>query len=190
MAEEKKRRKKKAYLNDFEKEKSGEYIYKGNTYVWEEREEQQKKRRRLLLICACLTQLFLIAAGCVTAPGTGNCIYVLIPYVVSLISGVTVLWGVVRLIGSGSVLREYVHKATAGQIPGRAVIAAAGSAVTVMGELLYVILNGAEEKLSGFLIYLFLMTSSGVLSVLIWKNVTKIPWKRNAGNEKSNKKQY
>ena len=146
MAEKKTEKKKnrRAYLESFQKNQEGNYEYRGELYAWQGTE--QERRRELAKLWGLCTVLMgsLAAAGSVEAPGSINCAYVILPYVVNLIAGISVCWGLCRLSAGGNPVRAYVWKASGGQIPGRAIFACICSGVSLAGEL--ILLSGMVWK--------------------------------------------
>lgn len=170
MEEERKyvRRGRRAYLDDFRRTVTGEYIYIGDTYVFQ---GQAQCRRKGLLRWGLLAAGMAAAAvvgGCVHAPGTANCAYIMLPYVVALLAAWSVLWGFARLAKGGDPLRSYVYDATIRQFRLRTILTAVGAAGAIVGELCYVILHGTMGMVPGMLIFLAAEAAVLVLA-LLWR---------------------
>ena len=93
MAEEKKRRGRRAYLEDFQKTATGEYVYTGKLHYYE---TQGLERRQALLRLWLLTGAIaaaVVVSGCVPAAGMSNTFYVLLPYAGALLSAASVYGG-------------------------------------------------------------------------------------------------
>lgn len=178
--EEEKKRKRKAYLDSFQKDNNGKYVYKGDMYVFQPQERELRREMARLWGLALVMISAQIIAGCVDAPGTGRSFYVLIPYMISLIAGISVCWGLGRMTEGGSSLRAYVYEATVPQIPGRSVFTAVCAGVAVLGELTYVFKNGIEEKLPGFLIFLVLEVAALFAALLIKRQILLMKWEKKA----------
>lgn len=101
--EEEKKRKRKAYLDSFQKDNNGKYVYKGDMYVFQPQERELRREMARLWGLALVMISAQIIAGCVDAPGTGRSFYVLIPYMISLIAGISVCWGLGRMTEGGAV---------------------------------------------------------------------------------------
>lgn len=173
---EKKYKGRKAYLNDFKLNDKGEYNYEGILYGWAGEEEAYKSTLRILWILGILQTAALLAAGFVEAPGIMNSFYVVLPYAISLVAGVSVLWGIGRLTAGKHPLRAYIYKASVGALPMRTVIVMVSAAIACAGELYYLIANGSEGKLSLIILYLILELIPVASSVLIFIKVQKMPW--------------
>ena len=161
-----------AYLNDFHQTLSGEFVYEGALYTF----EGTPRQRRMLYLRLAALGLVMSAAGvvcgCIYAPGTLNCFYILIPYIISLMASVSLLWGLARLAWAGSPLRAYIYQATMDQFPVRTTLAAITSGAAIVGEVVYVCLHGAGELAAGMAV--FLLCQGLVLAgALLWRRLTE-----------------
>lgn len=176
--EEQKGRKRRAYLNSFQKDSNGKYVYEGDLYIFEPQGKGLRQELTRLWVLAAGMMAAFLAAGCVPAPGTGNCFYVLIPYMISVILGISVCWGLGRMTAGGSELRAYVYEATAAQLPVRAGFAAFFAGAALVGELVYLFKNGTEGKLAGCVLFLVLEAFAGVVTLIIKKQISQMQWKK------------
>lgn len=161
-----------AYLDDFHRSLSGEYIYYGVTYTFEGTRKQRFHLYYKLLCLSLVMSAAGLVTGCIRAPGALNCFYVLGPYLVSFMASASLIWGLCRLWQGGSPLREYVYKATLDQFRNRGILTAVSAGCAVAGEILYVILNGNENLVSGMI--LFLICQALVLaSSILWVHLTE-----------------
>ncbi|MBR5114158.1 MAG: hypothetical protein IK101_02575 [Oscillospiraceae bacterium] len=145
--EKKKSRGRRAYLDDFRRSASGEYIYTGAYYSRSGGYSRREHLARLWPAGAVLIAAA-VARGCIPvagmAGGTLHSLYVLIPYLCELICAVSVVWALVRLSANPEPLREYVHSATAAILPLRSAFAAAFAAAAFVGEAVFFAIHGAE----------------------------------------------
>lgn len=175
---EKKRKGRKAYLEDFHRDEKGDYVYKGEFYRWQG-EDNELRRGRIWLWVLCAGMIAAIAAaGCVEAPGTVNCVYILLPYTINFVAGISVCWGLYRLTAGGDPMRAYIYKASVEQIPARAVCTGIGAGAAVIGELIFVCRNGLGGKAAGFVLFLLLETAVLAAAVLTWRCVKKMKWNK------------
>lgn len=172
---EKQRRGCRAYLNDIKINENGEYVYQGTYYIWN---EEKKSRRRVLgeLWVSCIVMLAAaVGAGCLPAPGVGNCAYVLLPYVAEVMAAVSVCWALARLSAGGNPLREYVYLATVDKLPGRVVLTAVFAGAAAVGEGIYVIKNGIQGKIGIIVLFIFLeiaaLAAAGSMRFLVSANI-------------------
>lgn len=176
---EKKRKKRRAYLDAFQKDEKGKYEYKGELYRYRGGEKGLHRELMHLWILCLGMMAVLIAAGCTAAPGAVNCAYVLIPYTVNFMTGISVCWGLYRLTAGGHPLRAYIYQASVAQVPGRAAGTATGAGAAIAGEVVFVIRNGMEDKMTGFIFFLFLEGTAMLLALLIRKRMGQMSWDRN-----------
>ena len=102
MAEKNKKKKgRRAYLDDFQTTVSGEMIYCGAYYGFQGGDRARRRFLLKLAAASAVAAVFSVLSGCVPAPGTLNCFYVLLPLLGSILSAVSVLWAVIRLIAGG-----------------------------------------------------------------------------------------
>ena len=80
MAEEKKRRGRRAHLNDFYRDVSGNYIYTGTCYVCTAAPQERTALLRRLWLLAAVMVVSVVTGGCIPAPGMGGSFYLLLPY--------------------------------------------------------------------------------------------------------------
>ncbi len=158
---EKRKRGSRAYLDAFQKDREGNYIYTGKLYIWQG--EESALRRRIVIAGALSAgMLFLAAAAlCVDAPGTTGCVYVLFPAVLALPGSISVCWGVARLWAGGTSMREYVYQATMEKVPGRAAATGAMAAAAILGESIYLLKNGTGGR--GTWAFLFVLCQACLL---------------------------
>lgn len=184
MAEKNKKKKgRRAYLDDFQTTVSGEMIYCGAYYGFQGGDRARRRFLLKLAAASAVAAVFSVLSGCVSAPGTLNCFYVLLPLLGSILSAVSVLWAAIRLISGGEALREYVYTATVGEFPLRTALTVGFAGLSILCELLYLILNGAEGKIPGLLLFLI---SQGIvlLSALFCrKTAGAAKWKRLENSE-------
>ena len=169
---EKPKKGRRAYLNDFHRTLSGEYVYQGVTYTFEGNKKQRLHLYYKLLAISVVLAAAGIVSGCISAPGTLNCFYVLLPYMISFMTSLSLIWGLCRLWAGGSPLREYIYQATMDQFQPRGTLTAVSAGCAVVGETIYVIRNGAQGMVSGMI--LFLICQALVLaSSIFWVHLTE-----------------
>ena len=157
-----------SYLDDFRRTASGEYIYIGPTYCFQGEDHVRRQGVRRWGILAVGMTVCASLGGFILAPGTANCAYILIPYVLAFLSACSVLWGFVRLAAGKEPLRGYVYDATVKQFPLRTILTAAGAAAALVGEVVYVALNGTEGRTVGMVLFLVSEAATLVLA-LLWR---------------------
>ncbi len=170
--EENKKKKRRAYLDDFRQTGQGGYEYKGIHYTWKGTKEELKKSMTKTWIYTVVMALCVIGAGCLPVPSMINCVYVILPFTVCFICGISVIWGLCRLTAGGTSLRAYVYDATVEQIPLRAIGTIIGAGGTVAGQLLYLIKYGFQGNLISVLLFLAALIGV-ILSLILLRNQMK-----------------
>ena len=156
MKKEKKKKGRRAYLNDFQKNGAGGYVYKGDLYRYTAGEKQRKKDLLLLWVWYAFAVVFAIAAGCLPAEGLGRSAFVLLPYLVEVGGLAAVGWALCRITAGGELLRAYVYEATVLKIPRRAWVAMIGAAATLVGGIVYVASQGFCTNMAADLAFLLM----------------------------------
>ena len=169
---EKKYKGRKAYLNDFQKNAQGEYEYQGNLYEWQGEKKEYLKHIGILLACCVIMLTMLVLGTCLDAPGAFDCIYVMFPAAIGLVFGISAAWGLGRLCFAEYPMRAYIYEATFQAIPFRSMGVMISAGITIAGELLYLLLHGAEKMLTGALI-LLLAEGMGLLFAFFMKKTVK-----------------
>lgn len=174
MAE--KRRRTKAYLDDFKKTASGEYSYEGALYNMTE--EGRKKSLLCLWLLLCGIGVLLLACGCIPAAGMDHSFWALLPYAASWIAFAFVCNGMYRMTAGGNPLREYVYEASVQKFPHRLKAVELCAALTIAGDAVYLIRNGFEGKLLYTVIFLLLEALIILLAAVMDRQILKMDWKQ------------
>lgn len=178
MAGEKKRRGRRAYLDDFQKTATGEYVYNGKLHYYGTEQMPRRKALTVLWVCTVVMAAAIIAGGCTPAAGMSNCPYVVLPYAGSLLAIGSIVWLMCRLSAGGDPLRDYVWQATVKQFSLRGWFAVILGGCTLVGDAVYLIRNGVSGLLTGTILFLAEMiiylaaalTWKSIASRLIWSN--------------------
>ena len=171
MEEKKKKKGRRAYLNDFKVSLSGEYIYTGATY---QPEGDYKKTRLLLVLLSVVSTALNIFCGSVPAEPMLNTFYVIIPFVVAIACAIRVLWAATRLCINKLPLREYVLKQTFDVSRPVSIVMTVFSTITAVATLTFGFIKGfsAFSALTyAFLISQLLNIFLGLFLSKITKNV-------------------
>ena len=158
MAENKKKGRR-AYLNDFKMSLSGEYIYNGAHYM---PEGDYKKTRMQITLAGVLLVALNLLCGCIPAEPMLNAFYVIIPFAVSLIVSVRLLWAATRLWTNRLPLREYVLNQTYEKLLPCATIGLIFSSATVVAFVVFTVIKGIDTL--SFWTYLFI--ACNILTIL------------------------
>ena len=149
------RKNKHAYLDDFEKDLNGNYQYRGAHYYYKGTQPRSKALAGLWVLCGGGTAC-LLAAGFVHGATAHAPFWLLLPYMAGLLTGVYVLYLLVRLTAGGDPLRAYIHEQTAQKLPGVCLAAAVLAALTAAAQLVQLALGG--QNLAARLLFAALQT--------------------------------
>ena len=165
-----------AYLNDFRKDKTGAYVYCGAVYDYEGSVKSLRSLKVLLCVLGVLTLAALLVSGLIQVPGMDHCIYIILPYAAALCGSVSVCWALGQLCIGGVSLREYLYRESIEKLPVRCVFTACCSAASILGEAAYILINGTENLISGCILFL-IQQSAAIVSVLLLRSrVLRAKW--------------
>ena len=138
------KRERRSYLNEFQKDLNGEYQYRGAHYHYAGALEYSKLRRSLWLRCGVSAAL-LIAAGCLPGATKGTAAYVTLPYMLALAVCGCLIWTLARWTRGGAALRAYVYEQTARRLPALALAAGILSALAAVGQGIAFLMGSAAN---------------------------------------------
>ncbi|MBQ6116354.1 MAG: hypothetical protein IJL08_03415 [Oscillospiraceae bacterium] len=166
MAEKKKRKGRRAYLNDFYTDVTGNTVYTGQMIRYAGEMPWRGAARRTGVLTGAVTACALIVF-CLPAPSmTGmNKSYVVLPLILEAVGVLLTVWAAVRLLCNGPDLRSYVWEASAKKLPWWLEMTAVFAAVGVVGNVIYLAVKGFGGKvfLSLLVIVLHLLTIAAAL---------------------------
>lgn len=124
------------------------------------------RERKFLLwqqgICCAVMAVAVVAAGCLPAPGTVNCFYVLLPYLWVLSAVILTCWTFGQMVGGGEPMRRYVYDRSLHKLPTRLGFTAVGAALVLTGETLYLLIGADDGEL--WAAALFMACQGGILA--------------------------
>ncbi|MBR1757896.1 MAG: hypothetical protein IJ744_04105 [Lachnospiraceae bacterium] len=178
MAEEKKkRRSRRAYLNDFHLNEKGEYVYEGKMIGLVGDESTYRQYLTVITVMSFLILGFTVAAECLPAVTLSKFGLTVIPWLGQLITASLVIYAAWKILWGKNPMREYIYKASAEKLPTRLLLTAAFSFFTAAEETIYILVNGcAGEVLFTVLRPVFSLVC-GILAVLLYQFVKKTEWK-------------
>ena len=174
MAEKtgKKKKGRRAYLGDFRPGVGGDYVYTGSYRRFEGDEAALKAFQTRVGGAAGLAAAALVAAGCMSAPGSTDRFYVILPWLAALTAAFVCAWKAVRLLSGGATLREYVYAATAPKLPGWALAGAIACGLTLLAEAVCLALRGFEGRAPAALGFLAL-TALALAALLLLRSFSR-----------------
>ena len=175
MAEEKKRRGRRAWLDDYKALANGQIVYTGKVYAWSG-SKPWKKEIALLWLHGGAAIVCAAACGLMPVRSLTNTIYVILPWLLSFIGAGSVVWALCRMTHHGEELKEHIHKATAAALPVRAAFTAVCATITVLGQAVYLILNGLGAAPWADICFLPLMALAAVMTGFLFPRSRALPF--------------
>ena len=175
MADKKKRRGRRAYLNDYKLGEDGQYRYTGVQYRL-----RGKLPKRQVLLSLWIPAAVLIAAtlgsACIPAAAMFGAFGAL-PFIGEVAAGGSAIWALAKLTPSVERPYEHVYKATVERLPRRAVVTAIFAGVGLCGCVLHTLLYGFAGTLWWTL--LLWLTKAGQAASALWlrRNLKKLEWR-------------
>ena len=177
MAEKKKRKGRRAYLNDFYTDLGGNTVYTGKMIRYLGPHPYPVARRRVGvlcgLVCACV-----FAVACLPAPsmlGMGK-FYVVLPFILEAIAVLLTVWAAVRMLYHGETLRSYIHEASVKKLPWWLEMTAVFAAVSVVTNVVYLAINGFGGKLFLSLALIVFHILAALFALLCLRFLRALSW--------------
>lgn len=161
MAEQNGKKKgRRAYLQYFVPTLNG-YEYAGPVCRCQNPPRERKRLLRQQGGCCTVMAAAIVTAGCLPAPGTSNCFYVLLPYLWVLTAVILTCWAFIQLAGGGEPMRRYVYDRSLPKLSVRLGFTMAGAVLTLTGEMIYLLTGADDGKL--WTAILFMACQGGIL---------------------------
>lgn len=169
---EKKTPKRKAYLNDFQLDEQGEYVYQGILHTYQNEHRTYKESCFRQSIYASIMFLCALIAGLFPAEGTTHTFYVVVPYAVCLITLCIFLYKFVSFLFGKNPLRDYIYQKTVPLFPVFLNVLMIMSLIAFFTEILYLFLHGFTRYHATTILYLFCMFGI-FLACILWRKDLK-----------------
>lgn len=163
MEKNKGRKNKRKYLDDFKINDIGKYEYSGKTYAFSGGKKSFEKALLNLWISAIVIFISAGTAGCFPVESMKNSPYVIIPYVLMLVSTALFIFSLGKVTFAAYPLREYIYKQVKGNLPSMIYLSLISSVLVILMQLLFIVLNGTDK-------YSFLFIGLCFVSVLFSLN--------------------
>ena len=140
---EKKKEDKKHYLQDFQENPDGSYVYTGKTW-----HADGALRRRILGKLWALQAVMIFSVfmpGFMTTAGLLNTFYVIIPYVFWLISVFILAYTLGSMTFGGNPLKNYIYERSVLKYPSCTVLSLVCAAMTAIALLIFLLRGGSGE---------------------------------------------
>ena len=142
MPDSKKRYRWRAYLDDFQMDATGKYIYTGKHYSFVGDARERKVYFAKLIVCGAVALIATVAPECLPPTDISRTPVALLPWALQLIAVLVASWSLFRILTHATETREYVYKATVPTLPAKSMISAILAAVTTICQVVYLSVNG------------------------------------------------
>ncbi len=182
MAEEKQkehRRGRRGRLDDFQRVASGEYVYTGATYTFSGTSAQRRSALIRVWIPAAVLLAAVAVPGCldpVWMPDHPLIVLVLLPYICTFLSAVSVIWALVRLTLNRDPIRAYVYAATVEALPRRTAFTAIFAAVSLLCALIALAFGVFRSAAGAFLLCIPYLAAA-VCALVLRRLLRGMEWK-------------
>lgn len=146
------KKKRNAYLDDFQKSASGEYIYNGKFLEFNGDENLFKSIKLRMYVLTAIGVVISLVSGILPVPGAIDSWYIILPYALEIILLCMGLYKELRFFRNGKKVREYIYEKTFKEFKGIFYTALIGSTLSLLGETIYAILNRFT-----FLVYVYIL---------------------------------
>ena len=181
MAEEqakKKRRSRRAYLNDFHLNEKGEYVYEGKMIGFAGDGASYHKYLAWITTASVLMFVCTIAAECLPAVSLSKFGLTVIPWLGQLVTVCLAAYAAWKILWGKNPMREYIYKASAAKLPTRVILAAAFSFLTAAEEIIYIFVKGCEGEVLYTVLRPALSLICGITAYLLHKQLKKAGWRQ------------
>ncbi|MCD7820517.1 MAG: hypothetical protein LUH07_15940 [Lachnospiraceae bacterium] len=163
-----------SYLNDYEKDAAGKYVYTGIEYQWKSPRKPALIKIWFFALAAFAAQL---AAGFLPGVGMNDHAWLLLPYAAVLIAAGSLVWGSYELTDGGDPIREHAYKKSVEALPLRGLLTAIFSGASLLGELVNFLWHSQfTGTIPGALLYLLLEAVGIACGILLRKTVSGLSW--------------
>ena len=173
-----KRRGRKAYLDDFQKGKNGEYEYQGSIYTYVSQGKSLTQALAALWAFSLAAFACALIAGFLPAVGTNGAFYTLIPYAATLVLLIAHVWALCRLTANRNQLREYIYLATVKRMGALSICTSIGAALTILGYCIHLIMCGLDGHVFDIVVFILLMFSIFSISLCIHHRICHMKWSK------------
>lgn len=140
----KKIRERRAYLDDFEKDRSGKYVYTGKLHYYKTEMISRENALIYMWLMTLIMAVGIVFAGLNATSSMSNTLYVVLPYAGSLITALMLVWLMYRLTRGGDPLRDYVFRDTVVKMRQRGLFMLFFSFLTLLGYGICIFLHNDE----------------------------------------------
>lgn len=155
MAPEKKK-KRRAYLDDYKITGDGKYVYTGNLYYHNEGKFSLKALLTLLWVLCALCAFCCVFSGFADFNDAFRQIYIILPYFCEVLGIGGTVWALVRLSFGKDPLKEYVYTASVNRLPVWSTITFCSALLGLAGAVLHFFMCNENLHLFTAILYIAL----------------------------------
>ena len=142
MSDKKKHYRRSAYLDDFQMDADGKYIYTGKRYGFDGEPRKRRIYLASVVLFGLLSLLATVVPECLPPTEISRTPLTLIPWGLQLIASLVVSWAICRIFAHAAELRAYVYSRTVASLPAKSVVLAFLSVVTLIFEIVCYFVKG------------------------------------------------
>ena len=171
-----KRKEYQEYLNEHQKNSTGQYEYTGAYYGFGGNEHERKRAYVKLWLMLSATAALVIASGCISGAGVTNTFYVILPYIAEVCTLFFFVWYSVKLLAKGDKIKQFIFKDAHSKIPAAAMMLAFFAIAGLLCASFYIITNGWDGGAVRCIIYLVLKLLTAAAALIFRNYFTKLEW--------------
>lgn len=154
---------KNGYIRDFHRTADGGYEYEGKL-MYADKEHLKRLYMKLTVIQALMLTAAIVP-GFVTTAGLLNSFYVIIPYVLWVISVLVMTYKTVSMFFGGNPMRSYVYERSAAAYTPCAYVSLMGSAFTLLGMIVFLAREGTGDGAAVCIICCIVQIAASVFAI-------------------------
>lgn len=176
--EKRKRRSRRAYLNDFHLNEKGDYVYEGRMIGFVEESVTYHQYLQRIIPAAVLMLALSVAAECLPAVAMSRFGLTAIPWLGQIITACLAAYAVWKISWGKNPMREYVYKASVEKLPMRTLLTAGFSFLTALAETIYILVNGCDGEAAFTVLRPILSMLCGMIAICLYRFVKNTEWKQ------------
>ena len=167
--------KKREYLNNYEADGSGKYIYTGVWYVLRGSTADYRRVRLFYVLLAVVEFACLIGMGCLPI-GSSRTAYVMLPYVLEFLPAMLTSFAAASIAASGGRLTEHRYRKSVERLRSATVLGILFGAAAAIGQMLYLMRSREAGTRAADLLFLLGCLVSVFFNYLAIRVGSRYPW--------------
>jgi len=177
-AEKKPRPHRRSYLESFTRNEDGSYTYKGVCY-------RRHQSYTPVILWSVITFAATVASGILPYAPMMNTFYVILPFMGEVAAAGFLLWGVLRVVYHGDVLREYVYAKTAARVNPLSITTAVFALAGAIADLVYLILHGFDADTLQTVLFFSCKILAAFAVLMTRRKALEVCWEKIAPGNKT-----